>query len=239
MDNNIFDVLKFDDKGLIPVVTQDNRTDEVLMVAYMNREAVEKSLETGMVHYWSRSRNKLWLKGETSGHFQKIKSISYDCDGDTLLVKVEQTGAACHTGHRSCFYRKFNLEDAQGGNKTEDKAEEDLQVLRKADSGNRRNGHTEKAEDLSQILQEVYDTVADRRIHPKEGSYTNYLFEKGLDKILKKVGEEAAEVIIASKNKSQKEIRGEIADLLYHLCVLLVERDIKLDDIYEELKSRR
>jgi len=118
MDNNIFDVLKFDDKGLIPVVTQDNRTDEVLMVAYMNREAVEKSLETGMVHYWSRSRNKLWLKGETSGHFQKIKSISYDCDGDTLLVKVEQTGAACHTGHRSCFYRKFNLEDAQGGNKT-------------------------------------------------------------------------------------------------------------------------
>ncbi|PNT91179.1 bifunctional phosphoribosyl-AMP cyclohydrolase/phosphoribosyl-ATP diphosphatase [Clostridium thermosuccinogenes] len=233
MIKNIVGELKFDERGLIPVVTQDNRTDEVLMVAYMNREAFEKSVETGMVHYWSRSRGKLWLKGETSGHFQRIRSISYDCDGDTLLIKVDQTGAACHTGHHSCFYRKLNIEDVQDGKcQAEAKpAENPCTFGQPCDDEQKGN--------LAEVLQEVYNTVTDRKIHPKEGSYTNYLFSKGLDKILKKVGEEASEVIIASKNGNPNEIKGEIADLLYHLCVLMVERGVKLDDIYEELKSRR
>ncbi|MCX8129183.1 MAG: bifunctional phosphoribosyl-AMP cyclohydrolase/phosphoribosyl-ATP diphosphatase HisIE [Clostridia bacterium] len=229
---DLFDELKFDDRGLIPVVTQDDRTDEVLMVAYMNREALEKSIETGTVHYWSRSRNKLWLKGETSGHFQYIKSISYDCDGDTLLIKAEQKGSACHTGHHSCFFRKMDMESIK--NTTGSSAVEESKATESVDTAK----HSSSA-DLSEVLQEVYNVVADRKLHPKEGSYTNYLFEKGIDKILKKVGEETAEVIIASKNKDGSEIKGEIADLMYHLCVLMVERGVKLEDIYKELAGRR
>jgi len=212
--------LKFDDKGLIPVVAQDFKSGEVLMVAYMNREAFEKSMETGMAHYWSRSRKKLWLKGETSGHYQYIKAVSVDCDEDALLLKVEQKEATCHTGHYSCFYRELGKEGVK------ERSDEvfDVQKVYGGKAG---------------ILQEVYDVIVDRTIHPKEGSYTNYLFEKGLDKILKKVGEEASEVIIAAKNKSKDEIRYEIADLFYHLFVLMVERGLKLDDIYEELERRR
>lgn len=212
--------LKFDGNGLIPVVAQDYKSNEVLMLAYMNKEAYEKSVETNLVHYWSRSRNKLWLKGETSGHLQKIKSINVDCDNDALLIKVEQIEAACHTGHYSCFYRE--LKDGS--------AKETSEVV----------FNPEKVYgDKARILQEVYDVIMDRRANPKEGSYTNYLFDKGIDKILKKVGEEAAEVIIASKNKSKDEIRYEIADLFYHLFVLMVERDVMLDDIYNELQGRR
>ncbi len=209
--------LKFDSNGLIPVITQDYKTNEVLMLAYMNKEAYEKTIETKKVHYWSRSRSKLWLKGETSGHFQHVKSISVDCDNDTLLIKVEQIDAACHTGHYSCFYRDVNADGS-----VKESAEE-----------------AKPTGDKSAILQEVYNVIADRRVNPKEGSYTNYLFDKGIDKILKKVGEECAEVIIASKNKAASEIRYEIADLIYHLFVLMVERDVKLDDIYDELKGRR
>lgn len=230
---DLLNELKFDEKGLIPVVTQDNRTDEVLMVAYMNREALEKSLETGTIHYWSRSRNKLWLKGETSGHFQYIKSISYDCDGDTLLIKAEQKGAACHTGHHSCFYRKMNMGDVNKPVTGVVEGEDDNST--KTAGGGQNASDT----DLSGVIQEVYNVVADRKANPREGSYTNYLFEKGLDKILKKVGEETAEVIIASKNKNGSEIKGEIADLLYHLCVLMVERGLKLEDVYKELAGRR
>lgn len=212
--------LKFDEKGLIPVVTQDYKSNEVLMMAYMNEEAFRKSMESGKVHYWSRSRKKLWLKGETSGHYQHIKSINVDCDGDTLLVKVEQQEAACHTGHYSCFYRELSKDGVSETAKT---------VF-----------DPEKAYgDNSKILREVYDVIVDRTINPKEGSYTNYLFTKGLDKILKKVGEEAAEVIIAAKNKSKDEIRYEISDLFYHILVLMVERGLELDDIYNELKGRR
>jgi phosphoribosyl-ATP pyrophosphohydrolase/phosphoribosyl-AMP cyclohydrolase len=213
---NLKDELKFDDKGLIPVVTQDVKTKEVLMVAYMNEEAFDKTIETGKVHYFSRSRSKLWLKGETSGHFQFVKSIKLDCDADTLLIQAEQVDAACHTGNKSCFFRTMN------GEKWEEKVE------------------TADNEELSaSILQEVYDVIVDRTVHPKEGSYTNYLFTKGLDKILKKVGEETAEVIIAAKNKSKEEIRYEVSDLMYHLLVLLVERGLTLEDIYGELKGRR
>ena len=208
--------LKFNDKGLIPVVTQDVKTKEVLMLAYMNEEAFDKTIETGKVHYFSRSRNNLWLKGETSGHFQFVKSIKLDCDGDTLLIEAEQVEAACHTGNKTCFFRAVN--DGNWEDVIEDADNEKLSA---------------------EILQEVYDVIVDRTVNPKEGSYTNYLFTKGLDKILKKVGEETAEVIIAAKNKSKEEIRYEVSDLMYHLMVLLVERGLTLQDIYGELKGRR
>jgi phosphoribosyl-ATP pyrophosphohydrolase/phosphoribosyl-AMP cyclohydrolase len=214
--NKLKSELKFDDKGLIPVVTQDAGTKEVLMVAYMNEEAFDKTIETGKVHYYSRSRSKLWLKGETSGHFQQVKSIKLDCDGDTLLIEAEQTGAACHTGNKTCFYRVMENQEWTG-------------VPENAD--------VEKP--TAKILHEVYDVIVDRTVNPKEGSYTNYLFTKGLDKILKKVGEETAEVIIAAKNKSKEEITYEVSDLMYHLMVLLVERGVALEDIYAELKGRR
>jgi phosphoribosyl-AMP cyclohydrolase / phosphoribosyl-ATP pyrophosphohydrolase len=227
--NELLNELKFDDRGLIPVVTQDCRTDEVLMVAYMNKEALNKTLETGKVHYWSRSRNKLWLKGETSGHFQQVRSISIDCDGDSLLVKAEQKGAACHTGHHSCFYRKLDAEVQINENSS---INEEVIAQTKDVIGN-------IDEDLSNVIEEVFKVVLDRKNNPKEGSYTNYLFDKGLDKILKKVGEEASEVIIASKNMNNKDIKAEIADLFYHTFVLMVERGMNLDDIYSELKGRR
>ncbi len=213
---NIKDSIKFDDKGLVPVVTQDYKTKEVLMVAYMNEEAFNITLETGKVTYFSRSRNKLWVKGETSGHFQLVKNIKLDCDGDTILIEAEQIDAACHTGNKTCFYR--TLAD---GAWVESAAKADDETL------------------SAHILQEVYNVIVDRTVHPKEGSYTNYLFAKGLDKILKKVGEETAEVIIAAKNKSKEEIRYEISDLMYHLMVLMVERGVTLEDIYGELKGRR
>jgi phosphoribosyl-AMP cyclohydrolase / phosphoribosyl-ATP pyrophosphohydrolase len=227
--NELLNELKFDDRGLIPVVTQDCRTDEVLMVAYMNKEALNKTLETGKVHYWSRSRNKLWLKGETSGHFQQVRSISIDCDGDSLLVKAEQKGAACHTGHHSCFYRKL---DAEVENNENSSINKEVIAQTKGVTG-------DVDDDLSNVIEEVFKVVLDRKNSPKEGSYTNYLFDKGLDKILKKVGEEASEVIIASKNMNNKDIKAEIADLFYHTFVLMVERGMNLDDIYSELKGRR
>ncbi len=216
----LLEQIKFDGKGLVPVIAQDFKTNEVLMMAYMNEEAFLKSMETGKVHYFSRSRNKLWLKGETSGHFQTIKSMNLDCDGDTLLVKVEQIEAACHTGHYSCFYRELNKD---GIKETSDKVFDEKSVYA----------------DKSKILKEVYNVIIDRRINPKEGSYTNYLFEKGIDKMLKKVGEEAAEVIIASKNTDNGEVIYEISDLIYHLSVLMVERGINFDDIFDELGKRR
>jgi phosphoribosyl-ATP pyrophosphohydrolase/phosphoribosyl-AMP cyclohydrolase len=198
--------LKFDDKGLIPAIIQDYTNGQVLMLAYMNEQSLRKTMETGQTHFYSRSRDELWHKGETSGHFQNVKGISYDCDADALLIKVEQMGAACHTGHRSCF---FNT------------------VIEQPDVGK------------EDVLAELYDVIVDRKNNPKEGSYTDYLFEKGIDKILKKVGEESAEVIIAAKNGVYDEVRWEVADLFYHVLVLLVQQGMTLDDIYAELKGRR
>ncbi len=204
--------LKFDEKGLIPAIAQDAISGEVLMCAYMNQESLTKTLETGNATYFSRSRQELWEKGSTSGHVQKVKEILVDCDGDALVLKVEQTGAACHTENPSCFYRKVvdgRLVDIPTG-----------------------LGRTPK------ILYDVYDIIVDRVKNPKEGSYTNYLFEKGIDKMLKKVGEESAEVIIASKNYVKSEVQYETADLLYHLSVVLVEQGLTWNDIFEELSSR-
>lgn len=213
----MFSELNFDPKGLIPAIAQDYETGEVLMMAYMNKESIQKTLETGKVHYFSRSRNKLWLKGETSGHFQFVKAIFTDCDKDSILIKVEQVDVACHTGQRSCFFNKIT-ENA----KIEEQTDKEAFTC-----------------DNVYILKELYGIILDRKANPKEGSYTNYLFEKGIDKILKKVGEENAEVIIAAKNNDAGEIKYEIADLFYHLFVLMAEKGIKPNDIYEELKKRR
>ncbi len=199
--------LKLSETGLIPVVVQDYRNEEVLMVAYMNREAYETTLRTGVMTYWSRSRQELWIKGLTSGHYQYLKELRIDCDNDTLLARVAQVGAACHTGNRSCFYRTALKKDAPQRNPMK-------------------------------VFEDVYATIEDRRQNPKEGSYTNYLFDKGIDKILKKCGEEAAEIIIAAKNPNPEEIKYEAADFLYHLMVLMSERGITWEDIAQELANR-
>ena len=199
--------LKLSEAGLIPVVVQDYRNEEVLMVAYMNREAYETTLRTGVMTYWSRSRQELWVKGLTSGHYQYLKELRIDCDNDTLLARVAQVGAACHTGNRSCFYRTALKKDAPQRNPMK-------------------------------VFEDVYATIEDRRQNPKEGSYTNYLFDKGIDKILKKCGEEAAEIIIAAKNPNPEEIKYEAADFLYHLMVLMSERGITWEDIAQELANR-
>lgn len=198
---------KLNSDGMIPVVTQDYKTGEVLMVAYMNQEAYEKTLRTGKMTYFSRSRQSLWLKGETSGHFQYVKSLSADCDFDTILAKVSQVGAACHTGNHSCF---FNT------------------ILKKEYDD----------ENPLTIFNSVFDVIKDRKIHPKEGSYTNYLFDKGIDKILKKVGEEATEIVIAAKNPNPEEIKYEISDFLYHVMVLMVEKGVTWEEITKELANR-
>ena len=202
-----WDDLKKGPDGLVPVVVQDYRNEEVLMVAYMNREAYEATVRSGRMTYWSRSRSELWLKGETSGHFQYLKELRIDCDNDTLLARIAQVGAACHTGNRSCFYRTALKKDTPQRNPMK-------------------------------VFEDVYGTIEDRKAHPKEGSYTNYLFEKGIDKILKKCGEEATEIVIAAKNPNPEEIKYEMADFLYHMMVLMVHRDITWDDIAQELANR-
>ncbi len=193
--------------GLLPVVVQDYRTSEVLMLAYMNESAFQMTIQTGKMTYWSRSRNELWTKGMTSGHFQYLKSLSVDCDQDTLLAKVSQTGVACHTGHKSCFYRDLVKKDYEETNPLK-------------------------------VFEHVYDVIMDRKLHPKEGSYTNYLFDKGIDKILKKVGEEATELVIAAKNPDPEEIKYELSDFLYHAMVLMAERGVTWEDITRELAER-
>ena len=194
--------------GLVPVVAQDYRTQEVLMMAYMNEEAYEQTIRSGRMTYFSRSRQELWLKGETSGHFQYVKSLTADCDMDTILAKVSQVGAACHTGSRSCFFNQITKKDY------------------------------EETENPLQVFEEVLDVIKDRKLHPKEGSYTNYLFDKGIDKILKKLGEEATEIVIAAKNPNANEVKYEISDFLYHMMVLMAEKNISWEEITSELANR-
>lgn len=199
--------LKKNENNLIPVIVQDYKTMEVLMMAYMNREAFETTVKTGKMTYWSRSRNELWVKGMTSGHFQYVRQLSIDCDNDTILAKVLQVGAACHTGNRSCFYRELVKKDFDETNPMK-------------------------------VFENVYAVIMDRKEHSKEGSYTNYLFDKGIDKILKKVGEEATEIVIAAKNPNPEEIKYEISDFLYHVMVLMAEKGVTWEDITKELAQR-
>ena len=202
-----FSQFKTNDQGLIPVIVQHYKTQEILMLAYMNEESFYETIKTGKMTYFSRSRQKLWVKGETSGHFQYVKSLTIDCDLDTLLAKVDQIGAACHTGNPTCFFQPIVGDQYEEIN-------------------------------TQQVFESVYHTIMDRKEHPKEGSYTNYLFEKGIDKILKKVGEEAAEIIIAAKNPNPEELKYEMCDFLYHMMVLMAERGITWDDIMEEMAKR-
>lgn len=198
---------KLNKDGHIPVIVQDYKTEEVLMLAYMNEEAFQQTMETGKMTYYSRSRQELWVKGLTSGHIQYVKSLTLDCDNDTILAKVSQVGVACHTGNRSCFFQPL--------------------VEKEYDKTN-----------PLKVFEEVYSVILDRKNQPKEGSYTNYLFDKGIDKILKKVGEEATEIVIAAKNPDAEEIKYEVSDFLYHLMVLMVERGVTWEDITKELARR-
>lgn len=199
---------KLNSDGHVTVVVQDYKTDEVLMVAYMNEEAYNMTLKTGKMTYYSRSREELWVKGDTSGHYQYVKSLTADCDKDTILARVSQIGAACHTGSHSCFFNEIMAKDYEESNPLK-------------------------------VFEQVFDVIKDRKLHPKEGSYTNYLFDKGIDKILKKLGEEATEIVIAAKNPNANEVKYEIADFLYHMMVLMAECGLDWSDITKELANRR
>ncbi len=198
---------KLNSDGHIPVVVQDYKTDEVLQVAYMNEEAYNTTIRTGKMTYYSRSRDELWVKGETSGHYQYVKALTADCDKDTILARVSQIGAACHTGAHSCFFNEIMRKEYEESN-----------PLR--------------------VFEQVFGVIQDRKLHPKEGSYTNYLFDKGIDKILKKLGEEATEIVIAAKNPNANEIKYEIADFLYHMMVLMAEKGVTWEEITAELAKR-
>jgi phosphoribosyl-ATP pyrophosphohydrolase/phosphoribosyl-AMP cyclohydrolase len=213
--------IKYDAQGLVPAIVQDAVSKEVLMLAYMNKESLEKTVATGETWFWSRSRRELWRKGATSGHTQTVVSLKYDCDADTLLVLVEQKGPACHTGKYSCFHRDIPLQN--GGAAPEAAADA---------------GPAEPEARRFAILAELEALVASREAERPEGSYTTYLFDKGLDKILKKFAEEAAEVVIAAKNNDNDELRCETSDVLFHLLVLLRERKLPLDAVMRELESR-
>lgn len=202
------DQLNFDARGLIPVVTQDAASAEVLMLAYANRDALERTVDTGRAHYWSRSRGELWQKGATSGHTQEIVEVRADCDGDAVLFRVRQTGPACHTMERSCFFRRVD------------------------------DGALAHAPGAGHVLDRLEALLRSREAERPEGSYTTYLFDKGVDKILKKVGEEATEVVIAAKNDRPDELRLEAADLVFHLLVLLRARNLPLHEIWQELETR-
>lgn len=202
--------------GLIPTVIQDYRTKEVLMLAYMNKESLKKSLSTGTTWFWSRTKKKLWNKGQVSGNIQKIKEIKYDCDGDALLVSVEQIGNACHTGMRSCFYRTLENIDSN------------LDFKKYFKENSKQN-----------ILDELYGVIESRIKNKVSDSYTYSLHKKGLDEIIKKFGEESMEVILSSKHQEKQDMVSEIADLVYHLLVLMVEKKITLNELFDELKNRR
>ena len=197
---------KFDDKGLVCAIAQDVYTGEVLTQAYMNKEAIDKTISTGIAHYYSRSRQCLWKKGETSGHIQKVKKILCDCDSDCLLLLIEQVGAACHTGNRSCFFTQLK--------------------------------EFEFVPDYKVVFEDV-ETIRARHSNPVEGSYTNYLFDKGVEKICKKVGEEATETVIAAVAGKKNELVGELSDLLYHCLVLAQASGITIQDVFQEVMARK
>jgi len=198
---------EFEKERLIPAIVQDYKTSQVLMLAYVNEESYNYMLENMQTCFYSRSRKKIWIKGEESGNFQKIKEIYLDCDKDTLLIKVEQTGVACHTGEYSCFFNEVISEIREDG----------------IDKN---------------IVEQIYNMIKERKISPKEDSYTNYLLDKGIDKVSKKIGEEAAETIIAAKNDVKEDLIGEISDLAYHILVLMFQKGITVEDVQKELTKR-
>lgn len=202
-----FSEFKTNADGMIPVIVQDYKTDKVLMLAYMNEEAFDMTIKSGKMTYFSRSRNEIWVKGVTSGHYQYVKELTMDCDLDTMLAKVYQMGVPCHTGADTCFFNKL--------------------IKKEYDESN-----------PMRVFEDVYNTILDRKKNPKEGSYTNYLFDKGIDKILKKVGEEATEIVIAAKNPDPQEVKYEISDFLYHVMVLMAEKGISWKEITKELSRR-
>ena len=210
--------LKFDAHGLLPAITRDAATGEVLMLAYMNAEAVDLTVKTGKVHYYSRSRRALWMKGESSGHVQTVREIRFDCDADCLLITVEQEGAACHTGHHSCFHRIFE----EGEVRSDGEKEVDATALYARQD----------------ILDAVYHVIQERRQNPSEKSYVASLFAKGLDKILGKIGEEATETAVAGKGGDRDEVVYEVADLFFHTLILLGYYDLPPERIYQELRRR-
>lgn len=210
--------IKFDENGLVPAIVQDE-DGQVLMLAYMNAESLGKTLATGYTWFYSRSRRELWHKGNTSGHVQRVLSVEYDCDGDALLVRVRQTGVACHTGRYSCFYRELPLQ-AQTATASNPPATLDQHPL-------------------ATVLRDLYRVIQSRKLQPVAGSYTNYLFSHGQDKILKKIGEEATETVIASKNQSGDEVVYEMGDLWYHCLVLLAYHNLPPEAVLSELRNRR
>lgn len=204
------DKIRFNEQGLVPAIAQDYLDGTVLMMAWMNADALKKTMDTGEVWYWSRSRQELWHKGATSGHIQKVKGLRYDCDSDALLVTIEQTGdIACHTGERSCFHQ---VTDAQGNHIIPPPAD---------------------------TLSQVFEVIRDRKQNPQPSSYTNKLFAGGDNKILQKIGEEAVEVVMACKDDEPDEIASEVADLLYHTLVAIAHHDVDLNDVYRKLQARR
>ena len=207
-----FSQLKFDEQGLIPAIVQDWRDGSVLMLGYMNSESLKKTLETKSVHFWSRSRNKLWEKGETSGHKLILKDLFVDCDGDTMLVKAEPVGPTCHTGEKACFFTRLQPDGKSEGRKTYDA--------------------------FGGILERLYQTIQDRKRSPKPDSYVSSLLQGGVDKVLKKVVEEAGEVVLAAKGGKKEEIIYETADLLFHTLVALGYHDITPEEVYQELAAR-
>jgi phosphoribosyl-ATP pyrophosphohydrolase/phosphoribosyl-AMP cyclohydrolase len=202
-----FSKFKTNEQGLIPVVVQHYMTQEVLMVAYMNEEAFNHTMKSGRMTYYSRSRQQLWIKGETSGHYQYVKSLTIDCDYDTILAKVDQIGAACHTGNPTCFFQPLAGNDQNEGNPLK-------------------------------VFETVYNSISEEKHHPKEGSYTNFLFEKGIDSILKKLAEGTTETVIASKNPKSDELKYSMSDLLYHMMILMVEKGVTWNDIMTDLADR-
>lgn len=215
---SLIEQLKFDANGLIPAITRDAASGEVLMMAFMNAEALEKTLETSQVHYYSRSRRTLWMKGETSGHVQRVREIRFDCDADCLLITVDQQGAACHTGHLSCFYRRW---EHDGVAVVGEKVADPLAAYARED-----------------ILDALYHVIQERRQNPSETSYVASLFGKGLDKILSKIGEEATEVAVAGKGGDPEQVVYEVADLLFHTLVLMGYYDLAPERVYAELRRR-
>lgn len=238
---SIVDKIKFDEKGLVPAIVQDVRTGQVLMLAYMNAVSLEKTLTSGETWFWSRSRQKLWHKGETSGHVQKVDEMFYDCDADALLVRVEQNNACCHEGYYSCFHYKVNPQGGVAivGELAFDPNQVYGKLAPKEEAAAAEQKAVCKPSAACGVLEELFQVIQMRKQLRPPGAYTSYLFDKGIDKILKKVGEETAEVIIGAKNNNRSEVVFEVSDLIYHVLVMLAEKNIDLQDVLNELDDRR